>query len=58
MARDDFKKGTGIYRFDKRGQQQFMREVTFLGDAELRMFDDVKRFVKKEVVRDISGVWN
>jgi len=58
MVRDDFKKGKGIYRFDKSGNKEFMREVTFLGDAELRMFDDVKRFVKKEVVRDISGVWD
>lgn len=58
MARDDFKKGIGIYRFDKRGNKEMMRELTFLGDMEIRMFDDVKRFVKKEVVRDISGVWN
>ena len=47
MTKDDFQKGTGIYRFDK--DKIDYSDLTYIGDLEIKLY--------KEIKKDIKG-WN
>ena len=46
-------RSNNIYRFDEEWEWD-----TTIGDLEIELFNDIKSYVKKEVKKDISGVWN